>query len=240
MLTKTPRHERSPGTEIDVLLSNLSAIYSELHPEAQANEFINTCFKELYECEHTCGDTLAETHLKATANERGQSIDGAGSFTKIAAITISCAYCCQAQRAFDAGQITTAWTYIIDAREWCSLVMQQTRRVTVVAELDKKKRISVKRSTIVRMAKNEKYSDKAVAFVIEKYHEQAWKNKAEAIATISALLAVYATENNLPVEKVKCPESGQSKPKESWERFVKNRLPSAEQVKIDAANFKKT
>jgi len=233
-----PRHQRTPETEVDVLLTNLSALYGELHPDTLPHEFKNTYFKEMYECEHTSGDVLAKAHIEAVSKEYGKSVYGAGRFTKLGALIVSCAYCCQAQRAFDEGRLNEAWTFVVDARHYCDFVLQKTKRVGEVAEIDRANAIARIRTRIVKEDKSEKYTKKQKDFVSDMYISRPWKNKASAIKVIAPALAEYVSKNALPVAKVKCKETGISSPKEDWSRFVEDNLPTADEVKADAKNFK--
>ena len=176
---------RTPETEVDVLLTNLSAIYSELHPDTYPNEFIFTFFKDFYEYEHTCGDTLA------AENEKRYPADGSGIFmvTEIGALTISCAYCAQAQRAWELGEIDKAWTYIIDARFWCSSPL--SRRVGRIAKQENIARISKLRTDIAINARHKKYYEKPELFVKKQYLLKRWKNKSEAAKLITKQLDIY-------------------------------------------------
>jgi len=223
-----------------VLLTNLSARYSELHPDTPPHEFINTFFKEFYECETTSGDILAKAHLKATNEAHGKSVYGVGRATELAALVIACAYCCQAQRAFNDGWTNEAWTFIVDARHWCDFAIHRSMRVSETIEIDRINSTSRVRSKIVRENKNKKYREKQINFINTMYTSQAWKNKAEATTVIADALSKYVIDHNLPVENVKCKETGISSPKEDWTKFVKNVLPSSSQIKIDALNFKST
>jgi L-lactate utilization protein LutC len=233
----TPRHQRTPETEVDVLLTNLSALYVELHPDAPPHEFINIYFKEMYECEHTSGDVLVEEHAKAIEKVFSTSVYGAGRVTELAALVFSCAFCCQAQRAFDEGRLNEAWTFVVDARHYCSFLLQRSKRVSEVAEIDRINDISRIRTRIVKENKSEKYTKKQKDFVSDMYKSRPWKNKASAIKVIAPALAEYVSKNALPVAKVKCKETGISSPKEDWSRFVEDNLPSAKQVKADAKTF---
>lgn len=233
-----PRHQRTPETEVDVLLANLSVLYDELHPDAPPHEFINTYFKEMYECEHTSGDVLVKEHAKAIEKAYSTSVYGAGRVTELAALVFSCAFCCQAQRAFDEGRLNEAWTFVVDARHYCSFLLQRSKRVGEVAEIDRVNDISRIRTRIVKEDKSEKYTKKQKDFVSEMYKSRPWKNKASAIKAIASALAEYVSENALPVAKVKCKETGISNPKEDWSRFVEDNLPGAKQVKADAKTFK--
>lgn len=230
------RNERNVFNEIGVLLHNLSTLYSEFYPETDQHEFINIYFKELYECVHTCGDTLANQHQIDMDSQRGASIYGAGSFNKLAALVISCAYCCQAQRAFDNNEINIAWSFVVDAYKWCERVMRESKRARDIGQLDHKKRTSIKRSAIVKGSKNPKYRDKPIEFINEEYVKKAWGSKEQAIKEIAESLQDYVIKNNLPVENVRN-EYGVSEKKEDWTSFVKNALPSAKQIKIDAKKF---
>jgi hypothetical protein len=230
------RNKRNVFNEIGVLLHNLSTLYSEFYPETDRHEFINIYFKEFYECVHTCGDTLANQQQINMDSQRGTSIYGAGSGDKLAALVISCAYCCQAQRAFDNNEINIAWSFVVDAYIWCGKVMPQAKRARDIGQLDHKKRVSILRSAIVKGAKNSKYRDKQIEFINEEYFKKAWKNKAQAIEEIAESLQKFVSKNNLPVEIVHN-EYGASKRKEDWTSFVKNALPSAKKIKIDAEEF---
>jgi hypothetical protein len=235
-----PRNERSPETEVDVLLTNLSALYSELKPDTAPYEFINTFFKEFYECENTSGDVLAKEHLEKTNEVLGKSVYGVGRVTELAALVIACAYCCQAQRAFNDGWLNEAWTFIVDARKWCDFAIHRSMRVSETIEIDRISRTSRVRSKIVSENKNKKYREKQIDFINKMYVSRAWGDKVEATSAIANALSAYVIKHNLPVENVKCVETGISSPKEDWTRFVKNVLPSSAQIKIDALNFKST
>jgi hypothetical protein len=235
-LFSIPRNERNVFNEIDVLLHNLSTLYSEFYPETDQHEFRNIYFKELSECVHTCGDTLANQQKINMDSQRGASIYGAGSGNKLAALVISCAYCCQAQRAFDNNDINIAWSFVVDAYKWCDKVMPQAKRARDIGQLDHKKRISIKRSAIVKVDRNAKYRDRQIYFINNMYASKAWGSKTQAIKEITESLQDYIIKNNLPVENVRN-EYGVSEKKEDWTSFVKNALPSAKQIKIDAKEF---
>lgn len=233
-----PRNQRTPTTEVDILLTNLSAFYSELYPDSPRDEFINTYFKEFYENENTSGDILAKEHALKIDEVFGKGIHGVGRITNLAAIIISCAYCCQVLRAFDEGRLNEAWTFVVDARHYCGFAIQRSRRVAEVAEIDRVNGISRDRARIVNECKVDKYSKKQKDFVSQMYKSQAWKSKASAIHVIAPALAEYVLKNDLPVAKVKCKETGISNLKTDWSRFVEDNLPSAKQVKEDARSFK--
>lgn len=230
------RNKRNVFNEIGVLLHNLSTLYSEFYPETDQHEFINIYFKEFYECVHTCGDTLANQQQINMDSQRGTSIYGAGSGDKLAALVISCAYCCQAQRAFDNNEINIAWSFVVDAYIWCGKVMPQAKRARDIGQLDHKKRVSILRSAIVKGAKNAKYRDKQIDFIKKIYASKAWNNKTQAIEEITESLQDYVSKNNLPVENVRN-ECGASEEEKDWTRFVGKALPSAKQIKIDAKTF---
>ena len=90
-LFSIPRSQRTPETEVDMLLTNLSFIYGEPYPNAPEHEFINTIFKDFY-LNPVCGDDCVRLNeLVRPTNEAG-----IGYVTEIAALSISCAYCIDA------------------------------------------------------------------------------------------------------------------------------------------------
>ncbi|TSA41019.1 MAG: hypothetical protein D4R63_04375 [Methylococcaceae bacterium] len=90
-LFSIPRSQRTPETEVDILLTNLSFIYGELYPNAPEHEFINTIFKDLY-LDPVCGDDCVRLNERVRPTNEA----GIGYVTEIAALCISCAYCIDA------------------------------------------------------------------------------------------------------------------------------------------------
>jgi hypothetical protein len=220
-----PRNMRTPETEVDVLLTNISAIYSELHPDTYPDEFICTFFKDFYECEHTCGDTLAAD------NEKSYPVDGSGiSMVKeIVALVISCAYCAQAQKAWELGEIDKAWTYIIDARFWCSSPL--SRRIIRV-DAHKIKELKSLKNSIAQKVWHDKYYLKQEKFVDGMYQSRAWSIKKAAVTTIiKTALEAYIEKENLPITSRT--NGNLFVKKEDWYGWVYNYLPKAKQIKLD-------
>ena len=202
-----PRNQRTPTTEIDVLLTNLSALYSELHPGSPQHEFINTYFKECYENENTSGDVLVMEHEIKIDEVFGKSIDGVGRITKLAAIVISCAYCCQGLRAFDEGRLNEAWTFVVDARHYCGFVMQRSKRVESFVDREKITIVSNARRN-AQIAKHELYYGRQERFVDEMYLSKHWKNKEIAATEITNELLAYIAKESLPAEKTRDGDAG--------------------------------
>lgn len=236
-----PRNERTPKTEVDLILSNLSYLYDELHPGQEPYLFINTYFKELYENEHTSGDVLADFQQRLMIKAYGKSVIGTSRRGNEASLVISCAFCCQALRAFGDNRVNEAWTYVVDAHFWCGLVLQGAKRINQVKMLDHKKEVSKK------MSENRKrgidrydYSD----FILKEYEKGGYKTKTVAIKSISAALLTYIEDNNLPRKNFKLvTERGAvlEEPQRDFTRMVMETLKhiSAKQVKADYLKFLK-
>jgi hypothetical protein len=224
-----PRHERTPETEVDILLSNLSALYSEIHPDAPPYEFIDTYFKDCYENDYTSGDILAEMVNRTSP----ASTEGIGKVSELAALVVSCAYCCEALKAWERGCVNEAWTFIVDARFWCGIPL--SRRVGRFLEREDKEILSKLRD-IASNAKHEKYFARQERFVDEMYASRPWKNKTQAAKEINAKLELYIEKEKLPVESRW--NGKKFEEKKDWFDWVLRRLrkkyPPAKQVKLDA------
>ena len=224
------RSKRTPETEIDVILTNLSVLYDELEQSGDKHSFIDTYFKEMYENPNTSGDTLS----KLVSSINPVNADGIGKTTEIAALVVSCAYCCGAQRAYDDGRINEAWTLIIDARDWLRVPMSRHPGIDRLKVEEHKKEVSrIRREARKKGADKYDYSE----FALNMYRRRRWKNKAQAVEKISAALCRHIEKNNLPVRTVKYKsERGEiiEEPQTDFSKYVYNLLPTAKQVKIDS------
>jgi hypothetical protein len=234
-----PRHERTPETEIDLILSNLSLFYDELYPGRNKHEFINVWFKKFYEDESIDGDVLVKDQNDIMEMKYGDSVPGASKFSEIGSMLISCAYCCQSLKAWYEGKLNESWTFVVDARFWSDLILQRAKRLETQKKLDHDKSVSESRSLIVKENKQKIYYERQLKFVGDMYNSRAWKNKELAVSEISKALEDKIEKEGWPVEKVKCKETGKSMLKEDWQGWVKRKLPSAKQIKIDAKKFTK-
>lgn len=230
-----PRDERTPETEIDVILTNLGVIYLELNPGVEKYAFVNEVFRELYDNEQTNGDVLSE-FLEALAPTNH---DGIFKTSRMAELHIACAYCCQAQRAWDAGQIDRAWTFVVDARTRCSLLMSLHPAIDRLKYAEHAEYISrVRRENRLKGVDKYNYED----FVMREYRSRPWKNKTEAVNEINVLLGKHVEEHNVPVKEWKDVGSRGEiiKNKQTdFTRYITNILPSAEQVKRDRDSWVK-
>ncbi|WP_341325918.1 hypothetical protein [Methylotuvimicrobium sp. KM2] len=167
------------------------------------------------------------------------NVDGIGKVTEISALVVSCAYCCEAQRAFDDGRINDAWTYIIDAKDWLRVPLSRHAGITELINEEHKSDISrIRRESRKKGIEKYDYSD----FILKEYRKKAWKNKAQAVEAINKLLGKYIENNNLPVRVLQVElENGNiaEERQTDFTKYVYGILPSAQQVKIDAKNFRK-
>jgi hypothetical protein len=230
-----PRHQRTPETEVDVLLTNLSVLYSELNPAENKYAFINEVFREFYGNENTNGDILArEVNRIMPVNNAGVS-----EVNLMAALYISCAYCCQAQRAWDAKHINDAWTFVVDARYWCSILMSRHPGIDRLEQEKHAAQVSKIRSkSRLKGVEKYDYSD----FILSMYRSKPWKNKTEAIKEINEALKLHISENNLPVRMFKFTNEREDIIEEKQSDFCKyiaRYLPSAKQIKEDSGRWSK-
>jgi len=205
-LFSIPRSQRTPETEVDILLTNLSFSYGELYPNAPKNFFINTIFKDLY-LNPVCGDDcVCLNELVRPTNEAG-----IGYVTEIAALHISCAYCIDALNSLNDGKLNESWSYIVDARFWCSVPLSGRGR----RYFDKEKAKQTKLARLnAQNAKYEKYYSKQKIFVSDLFLNNTYKDKTDAAESITPKLIDYIEKNNLPVEKI---NGGKEK---DWYRWV--------------------
>lgn len=169
-----PRHERTPETEVDVLLTNLSVLYNELHPDEDKYCFINTWFREFYENENTSGDIIAET----VNRENAANDEGGFKVFPLQALAVSLAYCCQAQRAFENGNINEAWSYVVDARFWCDIPLSKSKRVDRFIQVEHKAAVSAARRAAGSASQEIRYGEYR-RFVIDEYQSGGWKSEVK-------------------------------------------------------------
>jgi hypothetical protein len=230
-----PRHERTPETEVDVLLTNLSVLYSGLHPDAPPHEFINTYFKEMYkrECEFIPGDALAlDNEIKNSSK-----VHGISKVSDEAALGISCAYCVQALEAYDDGALNEAWTFIVDARFWCSISMSRHSGIAELKQLERKEAVSaIRRISRKKGIEEYDYSE----FVLNMYRSRPWKNKTQAMTAINKELNKYLETNNIKVRTLKSVnERGEvvETKQSDFCKYIWGKLPEKDQVKKDSEQF---
>jgi uncharacterized protein (UPF0332 family) len=228
-----PRQERTPETEVDILLSNLSALYSEIHPDAPPYEFINVDFKEYFENEHTSGDVLA----RMVDEIYPVNAAGVGKVTEEAAMAVSLAYCVQAQKAYDDGKLNEAWTYIIDARFWCDKALSRHKGINLLLKAEHVASVkAIKQES--RRKGVAKYDHSQ--FITNEYRLRKWKNKTEATKVINEKLKAHIEANGLPKKKIKSTnEKGDFL--ETWQEdfynLVWDKLPGLKQFKMDQDSF---
>ena len=230
-----PRHERTPETEIDILLTNLSILYNERLPDRCPYEFINTWFKDFYENELTDGDDLAS--VNEVLNQTNSS--GIGKASALVAILISCAYCVQALKAYDNGELNEAWTYVIDARFWCGIPMSRHSGIDILKQAEHKEVVSkIRRESRSRATEKYDFSE----FILGEYNRGPWDSKTQAAKVISEKLNDHIEANDLPVKKYRyISESGEiiERQQHDFYNLVLSKLPSKEQFKVDQGKFKK-
>jgi hypothetical protein len=207
-LSSIPRNQRTPETEVDILLTNLSFIYGELYPNAPEHEFINTIYKDLY-LDPVCGDVCVRL------NERFRPTNeaGIGYVTEIAALSISCAYCIDALNSLNDGELNESWSYIVDAGFWFS--KSSSKSCSRHFDKEKTKKTSLSRLN-AQKARYEKYYSKQYIFVSDLFQKTTYDDnkKTTAAKSITPKLIDYIEKNNLPVEKTR---DGKEK---DWYRWV--------------------
>jgi hypothetical protein len=202
-----PRHERTPETEVDVLLANLSALYSELHPDAPQHHFINTYFKNMYFDKTCSGDAMAKI-LSSTCDKTNL----VSKQTVGAIFLISCAYCVDATRAYNSGLLNDAWTFVIDARTWCSKLLSKSMRFMQFIEAEKANHnLSMKK--VAERKKHVIYYSEQERFVDEMYLSIGVKIKTKAAKQIAPMLIDFILKKELQEEAT---PSGERKDWEEW------------------------
>jgi hypothetical protein len=229
-----PRHERTPETEVDVILTNLSILHHEFYPDKGKFHFIHYYFEDFYKNEHTSGDALVSINNDIYP----QDGDGIAKVTKLGPLVISCAYCCQALRAWEAGKTMEAWMFVVDAVKWCSQIMARHPGIDRLKAREHAAAVSAaRRESRKKGADKYDYSE----FILGMYNSRPWKDKTEAIKKISDALKEHVEAHNLPVRVFKnTNERGEiiKEKQTDFYRIVENTLPSAAQVKRDRDRFK--
>jgi hypothetical protein len=187
------RGKRTPETEIDVVLTNLSALYGELHPDKPKDDFINVYFRDLYFDDSVNGDDLVRL------NERNfkTNDEGIGGVPELSALIISCGFCVDALMALDKNELNLAWTFVVDARFWCGVPL--SRKVLRINAMIKKEAIKKTRTSVASI-KYEKYYGRQMAFIKNEYKKNNWRNKSAAARAITPLLEDFVLKASLPVE----------------------------------------
>lgn len=230
---KLPRNERTPETEVDVLLTNLSALYRELNPKEDKYYFINKVFKGFYEDARITGDKLSEA-----LNDKRQSNDeGIAKATEREILCISLAYCCQAQKAWSNGEINAAWTFVIDSKEWCSRLMARHPGINRLLKTEHAAEVSrAMRENRKKGVDKYDHSD----FIKKIYRSRAWKNKTEAVEIINIKLLEHIMKNGLPNRRLKSTNGAGAvieNEQSDYTKYIYKKLPSAGQVKIDSRRW---
>lgn len=228
-----PRDQRSPETEVDVLLSNLSVIYSERHPDDLPYDLINIYFKDFYESDSPgqfSGDFLAGFNLGLYETK----VNGVGKTSIDAAMIIACAYCVEALKAWDDGRINEAWTLIIDARTWANIPMSAHPFVDKYKVIEHKGVVSeYRREARKKGVEAYDYSD----FIEQMYKSRPWPNKTTAARVIADALPGHIESNKLPIRTLKSEDKRTFVKQEDFYAYVFKKLPKGIQVKRDAAKF---
>lgn len=233
-----PRHERTPQTEIDLILSNLSVLFNEMFPNRDKYEFINVWRKRFYEDENLNGDVLASDQHNIMNGRYGESAQGTSRYNPEASMFVSLAYLCHAQRAWDDERERDAWTYVVDAKVWSERVLTRAKRVDELKRIDHERYLSRVRSES-RKKGIEKYDYSE--FILNEYKKQPWKNKADAANKISVILREHIEKNDLPVRYFHDDLLGKiiDQKQEDFYNLVLRNLPSAKQVREDRDKFGK-
>ncbi|PKD41973.1 hypothetical protein CWO84_02815 [Methylomonas sp. Kb3] len=230
-----PRDARTPETEIDVILANISFLYDCLVPGHEPYSFFNTYYRSLIEDERTSGDDLA----KVVYEINPVNDEGIGKVTHSAALFVACGYCCEAKRAYDRGRINEAWTLIIDAKDWLRVPMSLSPAIDRLKLAEHSAALSLiyRENRLIGAAK---YSH--AEFIDKHYRSKPWKNKEQAVEEINQLLVIHLKNNeNVPVRKTKTVDANGKIIEEKqtdFTRLIRNHLPKAKQVKIDRDNWK--
>jgi hypothetical protein len=205
------RNQRTPESEVDIILTNLSALYGELHPGKPKDDFINVYFRDLYFDDSVNGDDLVRL------NERNfkTNDEGIGGVPELSALIISCGFCVDALRAIERIEINLAWTFVVDARFWCDVPLSQ--RVLRISRKKKKEDIKNMRTCLASI-KYEKYYGRQLAFIKNEYKKNNWRNKSAAARAITPLLEDFVLKDGLPVERL------DGEKKMDWYRWTYERL----------------
>ena len=194
-LFNIPRNQRTPETEVDVILTNLSALYSELMPDDSPHHFIDTYFRNMYLDEMSSGDGLSKLSEKAYP-----SSDGVTKPSRYMIMLVSCAYCVDAMRAYNSGRLNDAWTFVVDARTWCGILLSKSIRFTQFIETEKinhnhnMKKASERKKHVIYYSEQERFVD-------ELYLSLGIETKTTAAKKIGPMLTDFVLKNKLPEEK---------------------------------------
>jgi hypothetical protein len=200
------RADRTPTTEVNVILRNLNDAYQRLVIDRNSNkktpkelrlqdvQLLETdFFKERFLPGAMCADDLVAYHSKkCPAND-----DGIFNLDELHAIVITLAFCIEAIAAEGRNERDLAWKLIIDSMFWhTASLSQKPRRIEVIKN---RKKISNEKS--IKAKKEAKKYEQYREFIYAEYTKGVkgglWKNPFKAKDLLDPMLRGFMKDNNL-------------------------------------------